>query len=523
MDSGGHLYSKPTLRKVRVKSDNRFREREQENWEGLEPVTPAGCLFSQPSLNCYILAIFGFKTQMDVEGIKGGLEATLIKHKRFSSIVKEDKHGVLKWMPVDVNIDDHVILPFIDPADNCNRDFVKKYTAKLATAPPLNPSRPLWQIHLLRVRSEEAASSLVLRVHHSLGDGVSLMSLFLACTRKASDSQSLPTIPRQTPRRPSNGRRSYKRILRVRSLIMALYNLFLVIWYTIADIMLFIATIFWLKDSETPIKGLPGVESSPKQIEYATLSLEDFKTVKTAVNGTVNDVMLGMTSAGILRYLEREYEAKSEGISKSEERNIGDKQSLPSNLRVRSTILVNTRPAPGLHDLADMMKSGKSGGARWGNNLGYLILPLPMVKQQNPLEYARAATALSKKKKLSLEAPFTYASGKLLMKLAGVKAATALTYRMISHTTNSFSNIVGPVEEVELFGHPIVHLIPTVSGHPHSLTIHFQSYMERVVLVVTAASEVIRDPKQLCIDCVDAFDRLKQAAVASHGSAMRRE
>jgi hypothetical protein len=40
--------------------------------------------------------------------------------------------------------------------------------------------------------------------------------------------------------------------------------------------------------------------------------------------------------------------------------------------------------------------------------------------------------------------------------------------------------------------------------------------MERVVLVVTAASEVIRDPKQLCIDCVDAFVRMKQAAVAGH-------
>lgn len=182
---------------------------------------------------------------------------------------------------------------------------------------------------------------------------------------------------------------------------------------------------------------------------------------------------------------------------------------------MRSAILVNTRPVPGLHDVADMMKSGRSGGARWGNNLGYMILRLPMAKQQNPLDYARAATSLTRRKKLSLEAPFTYASGELLMKLAGVKAATAVTYRMISHTSISFSNIVGPVEEVQLFGNPIVHLIPTASGHPHSVTIHFQSYMEKVVLVVNAASEVIRDPKQLCIDCVEAFHRMKQAAITN--------
>ena len=66
-----------------------------------------------------------------------------------------------------------------------------------------------------------------------------------------------------------------------------------------------------------------------------------------------------------------------------------------------------------------MMRSGKE--ARWGNNLGYLILPLLMLKQQNPLDYVRTATAMTRKKRSSLEGPFTYASGKLLMKLAGVK------------------------------------------------------------------------------------------------------
>eukprot|EP00253_Pinus_taeda_P026122 PITA_26122 len=437
-----------------------------------------------------------------------------------------EKRGVLKWLPVHVNIADHVIVPFIDPVENCSLDFVKEYLANLATAPPLDPSRPLWQIHFLRVRSEDAESSAVLRIHHSLGDGVSLMSLFLACTRKAGDPQSLPTIPRKTPKsntRPING--ESVGILHVQPLIMVLYNLFLVIWYTIVEMMHFLATNVWIKDRNTPIKGYPGVERSPKQIEHATLNLGDFKIVKTAVNGmnadavkewqTVNDVMLAMTSAGILRYLEREYEAKAEGISKSEDREFDGKKRLPSNLRVRSAILVNTRPVLGLHDVADMMKSGRSGGARWGNNLGYMILRLPMVKQQNPLDYARAATSLTRRKKLSLEAPFTYASGKLLMKLAGVKAATAVTYRMISHTSISFSNIVGPVEEVQLFGNPIVHLIPTASGHPHSVTIHFQSYMEKVVLVVNAASEVIRDPKQLCIDCVEAFHRMKQAAITN--------
>ena len=44
----------------------------------------------------------------------------------------------------------------------------------------------------------QGISNLVLWVDHSLGDDISLMSLFLACTRKATGSECLPIIPRKT-------------------------------------------------------------------------------------------------------------------------------------------------------------------------------------------------------------------------------------------------------------------------------------------------------------------------------------
>jgi len=111
------------------------------------------------------------------------------------------------------------------------------------------------------------------------------MSLFLACTRKVTDPQSLPTIPRKTPKsntRPING--ESWRILNVRPFIMTVYNLFLVIWYTIVDMMYFLAIVVYINDNDTPIKGYPGVEKSPKKIEYVTLSLGDFKIIKTAIH-----------------------------------------------------------------------------------------------------------------------------------------------------------------------------------------------------------------------------------------------
>ncbi|KAH9330018.1 hypothetical protein KI387_002126, partial [Taxus chinensis] len=365
MDSAGDdddVLGRPKLRRIAVKKDDKESTgREEEIREEIEPVSPAGQVFIQSSFNCYIIVIFRLKTQINVEAIKTGLESTLVQHKRFSSFMKKNQNGTLIWVPAKVNICNHVLVPHIDPADNETPDFVENFAAKLATAPPMDASRPLWQVHLLNVKSEEAASSLIMRVHHSLGDGMSLMSLLLACTRKAGDPDSLPTIPRQTRSSKFSGpnnRGGLPWILR------ALFTLFLIIWYTVVDVLYFAASLFWIKDSETPIKGFAGVESSPKQIVHQNISLKDIKLVKDAVKGTINDVLIGITSAGILRYLERKYE--EERSEDAEGKN--GKGGMPSKLRIRSAILVNIRPAPGLHDIAEMMESGKK--AKWGNNLG---------------------------------------------------------------------------------------------------------------------------------------------------------
>lgn len=46
------------------------------------------------------------------------------------------------------------------------------------------------------------------------------------------------------------------------------------------------------------------------------------------------------------------------------------------------------------------------------------------------------------------------------------QAAEAIFHRMISHTTISFSNMIGPVEQVEFCGHPVVFIAPSGYGPP---------------------------------------------------------
>lgn len=51
-----------------------------------EPMSPAGRLFREKHFNCYIVAVIGLGAAVDVAAARAGLEATLVRHPRFSSI-----------------------------------------------------------------------------------------------------------------------------------------------------------------------------------------------------------------------------------------------------------------------------------------------------------------------------------------------------------------------------------------------------------------------------------------------------
>jgi hypothetical protein len=68
-----------------------------------------------------------------------------------------------------------------------------------------------------------------------------------------------------------------------------------------------------------------------------------------------------------------------------------------------------------------MMESGKDNGARWGNRLGYMILPFHIAKHSDPLEYIRKATQVARRKKSSMESLFTFWSGSVILKIFGIK------------------------------------------------------------------------------------------------------
>ncbi|GAB4858460.1 hypothetical protein Ancab_009934 [Ancistrocladus abbreviatus] len=472
-----------------------------ETEEGEEqPLSPAARLFHAPRMNCCIIAIIGTKTKINVDMVKEGLMDSLVKHPRFSSklVMDAEKCRKLRWVRTNLCIENHVIVPGLDPDMDSPDQFVEDYVSDLTTI-PMDISKPLWELHILNIKTSDADAVGVLRIHHSLGDGISLVSLLLACTRKTSYPEALPSLP-TTQKTSSSSPSGFWRYP------IAFWLILKLMLNTLMHVMLFFATLLFLKDTKTPIKGEPGTERTPKRIVYRIVSLDDIKLVKNATNTTINDVILGITQAGLCRYLNRKYGDFKEGDEETEKRD-----SLPKHIRLRASILVNIRPSSGIQELANMMVKGSK--CRWGNAIGYILVPFHITSQDDPLDYIRNAKATIDQKKLSLEAKFTHYCGRLIVKFFGIEVAAALSYRILSNATLSFSNVVGPAEEISFYGHPIAYLAPTVYGHPQALTVHFQSHAGKMTIVVAVDQGVIPDPHGLCDDLEESLRLMKKAVV----------
>ncbi|XP_031111362.1 O-acyltransferase WSD1-like [Ipomoea triloba] len=463
-----------------------------------EPVSPSTRLLHDPAFNLHILAIMGFNSKINPHVFEQNLPHTVLKHPRFTSLMVVDKeeNGKMKWVETEVDLSQHID----DDEKNIkksNQKFVDDYVYELSKE-RMDMSRPLWDLHILNLKTQDAQALAVLRMHHALGDGASINSLLLACTRQTANPQLFPTIPTRSP--------SANKTLK------APKNLLKLVWNTLVDVFIFIATLFFLKDSQTPITPSPASESKPKRFAYRILSLQHLYSIKLATNTTINDVALGVTQAALSMYLNRSYGKRDIG-------SIEGQNNLPKNVRLRSCLFFNLRPAKGIQALADMMKKEKGESKwGWGNRFGYAILPLKIGMLNDPLDYVRQAKATADRKKYSYEPIFTYFLANFVIKLFGPKAAAILTNKIFSNASTCFSNVVGPRQEIEFYGHPIAFIAPTCYGQPSALMVHFQSYVDKMAVIISVDDNVIPDPNQLLDDFEKSLHLIKDAAAAATSS-----
>lgn len=202
----------------------------------------------------------------------------------------------MRWVRTEVNLDNHVAVLEVDPDSVESPDkWVEDYISNLSTTTIDGSRQPMWDVHLLNIKTSSAEATAVFRIHHSLGDGTSLMSLLLACTRQVSHPEALPTVPVKKKKQQHPVARGYG-ASRIWRWIVGLWWILLLFWNTVVDVFQFAQTAVFLKDTETPLKASPGVELRPRRFIYRTVSLDDIKLVKNAMNAVRAHTVAALTS-----------------------------------------------------------------------------------------------------------------------------------------------------------------------------------------------------------------------------------
>ncbi|KAJ0232016.1 hypothetical protein HA466_0294880 [Hirschfeldia incana] len=403
---------------------------------GEVPVSPFSRLFSMPGLDCFNIVTIGFKNEASPSAFIEGLKNTLLNHPRFSCILETGPdENKPRWIPTKVNITDHVVVPNIDPTIENPDQFLEDYTSNMVFS-PIDKCKPLWEIHILNIKTSDAESLVVARFHHSLGDGMSLMSLLLACSRKTSDPEAFPTLVAPKLSKVTNVWWSLANRLCLKIRLML---------NTVVEVFKFLLILCSVCDNGTPLTEKPSATRIPNKFIHRVISLDDVKVVKNAMN----------------------------------------------------------------MDLAKMME--KRSTSRWGNSIGYAIIPLWMRSENDIFEYIRRAKTIMDRKKRSLEPLFSYVLLKLTVEVFGFKALRTLAMRIFGRSTIILSNVAGPTEEISLFDHQISYVAASISGFPQALIVHITSYVNKAIINLGVDLDVIPDPHHLCDHMVEALQMMKSA------------
>jgi WS/DGAT/MGAT family acyltransferase len=139
-----------------------------------------------------IVGVWLLTPALSLEALRERIADKLLKYDRFRQKAVADSMGAYWVADPDFDIAHHVVTERLQATrGESERHALQRLCGELATT-ALDASRPLWQFHL--IEDYEGGSALILRIHHCIGDGISLISVMMSITDGGSDP------PKRKPR-----------------------------------------------------------------------------------------------------------------------------------------------------------------------------------------------------------------------------------------------------------------------------------------------------------------------------------
>ncbi len=445
----------------------------------MSPMDAAWYNIDGPANLALVTGIALTREPLDFEKVKAVYRARLARFERFRQRVVEQGFPIATphWQDIpDFTIDqqfEHITLQ--PPADSA---ALADLLSTLGST-PLDPSRPLWQIHV--VDGVGSGGALVMRFHHCMGDGTAMMALSQELFDEVADAPiGTPATPRVRPH-PQAGLLdqlltpaievvdwSAQAAASLLDLVAHPQRIVEGAGVAVGGVAALLAELFKDPDPQSPLKGEFHL---PKRVAWSVpVELADVKAIGQHAGAKVNDVLVAGMTGALRHYL------AGRGVD-------------VDATHMRAMVPVDLRP--------------RARGLDLGNEFGLVILELavgaddPMVRLQ--MTKAKMDALKRSPEAVAIRTLFSlFGRGPKLIEDVAVDL-------FASKASVVMTNVAGPLQTLYLAGVPIDRMMFWVPhpGRQLGMGISILSYDGRASLAIIADAHLIPDPEVI----TEAFNR----------------
>ncbi|HEX8120212.1 MAG TPA: wax ester/triacylglycerol synthase family O-acyltransferase [Solirubrobacteraceae bacterium] len=368
------------------------------------------------------------------------------------------------------------------------RDKLRQLAARVFSQ-QLDRTKPLWEMWFAEGLEEERWA-IISKAHHALIDGMSgvdLLGLLFDATPEPRevDPPERPWQPRPAPGRAElvaeAGVDAATRPLRIAARALGAVRSPQRTAASVAEGAKGIRDLL-VGPMLSPAPNVPLNQSigPHRRVEWTTFALDDFKAVKNALGGTVNDVVLTVV-AGALREWLQSHGTRTEG------------------LELRAMVPVSVR--------------GEGEKNQFGNRVAAMRAPLP-VYAADPVERLRLVSASMQDLKASKQA----VGAETLANLQEFAPPTLLALgSRINFSTRLFNTVVtnvpGPQFPIYMLGREMTEMIPLgFLAAGHTVFFAIMSYNGKLAIGLLGDRDTMTDLDAIAAGLRTSLDELKRAA-----------
>ncbi len=367
---------------------------------------------------------------LDVERLRQIIETRLLAFRRFRQKAVRHVNGARWELDQDFDLDTH--LRRVALAGAADQSELEKFVSDLAST-PLDPTKPLWQFHL--IENYTGGNALVMRFHHCIADGIALIQVLLSLTDTEPNAVRKVVDKQEWRKKKAKEGNLFSRLMEpAREGVDLITHLSQMALHEGGQILNdpdrmrefaheagaigkeLLSLLALPDDPKTVFKGRMG---SRKRVAWAKpIPLQEVKAACATLECTVNDLLIAAVSGAINNWL------------------IDNGEDIDAMGEIRATIPVNLRPLEHALEL--------------GNHFGLVFLSLP-INETNPLRRIAKVHERMEELKTSKQAQVSL----------GVMASLGLApswvqqpfLEAISHKASTvLTNVPGPKEKLYLAG-----------------------------------------------------------------------